>query len=557
MFFQEHSKLLATFLLTIFIVSQFLLISSFLLIPKPAKAFLGFGDLVIKIGDVYQVLKDIGLAVAKTIALKYVNAELSRFVDKLTEKYKIRNYLYYDQVLTNYYLNNYLRDKIADPDLRQIYSLLEASYITGQNTGYADQPNPNNALIPQLKRAIYNLYLKRGGISEDYIFNPPRNVSNRDYYNAAQLWALNRPGFVEQNLRGRFGEFQSSATTAAQLEIIVGGSLKAGRLIGGTCSLDPESTAPGAGIGDYLPGNPSRPDPNSSPTACESQGGTWQPSALDEARSFIDNPTAFVGKHIDSALNTIFDGNYNPNNIWSTIGSLLGSFIYNRLALDQPGGVLSEDPRAYVPSTGVASSGVELDIDSDGIMDGTDNNNDGTLDVCYWGGIAPNCVGSVLATTVPGGGGIPPGATPVTCSAGTAFQAAFNYKPQVQNALDQAIANNPSLASISNTDPTRDEVSGQLIDAAVFVLLGQGFNSGRAINCNGNNSLDALVVGAPSDPFAEYYDLWSGFKSGDGRTFAQMNTGVEYVEHANWGRCIGNTCRNPGSSDGGPGGASG
>lgn len=392
-------KPVTSFVLGVFIATQVLVVGSAVLIPRPAQAILGLGDLVIKIGDVYDVLKDIGIGIAKQMALRVADRFLQKFVNKLQEKYKIRNFLYYDQVLSNYYLNNFIRDKIDDPDLRQIYFMLESAYITGQSTGTTGQPNPRNALIPQLKQKIYEFYLSQGGVPQEYVFSPPRNVSSIDYYRAAQTFWLNPPGFVERNFSANFSEFQSAATTAAQLEIAVGNGIKAGRFVGGTCSL-PEG-----------PPNPNVSNPNASPQACAAAGGTWQPSALDQARAFIDNPTVAVESWLNSGIRQIIGNQYDPNNFWAKVGSLLGNFLFNQLTLDREGGVLNEDPNnPYVPGT-QDTEGRGIDLDGDGVIDGYDVDNDNSVDICVFGGTAPACTSSVEATTPPppgSGGTIPP-----------------------------------------------------------------------------------------------------------------------------------------------------
>lgn len=364
-------------------------VAAVLTVPAPVKATYPTAVLA----NVYDVLKDIGVGVAKGFAQAFINQYLIKFVNKVTEKYKVRNYLYYDQVLTNYYLTNYIADKVSDPDLRRIYSLLNAAYITGQPTG-ATGYNPQNALIPQLKRAITNEYLKAGGVNPELIKNPPANMSDYAYFQAARSYYLNPPSYTAVNLQGRYGSFQSNATTAAQLEVIVGNGLKAGRFIGGTCQF----------IGPLQQGQtlPSTPD------GCRAIGGTWQASALDQARSFIDNPASFVNSWMDKGIMKIMDNNYDPNNIWTQIGAALGSFIFNRLFLDRQGGVLTEDPRAYAPDPGTPNNGTPVDIDGDGVNDGIDTNSDGQPEICSFGGlngpVGPPCKGSVQATSADGEG---------------------------------------------------------------------------------------------------------------------------------------------------------
>ncbi len=471
---------------------------SMMIAPKPAQAFLGFGDLTIKIGDVYQVLKDIGLGALRQVALEVSNKFLTKLTAKLQDKYKIRNYLYYDQVLTAYYLNNYISDKIDDPDLRQIYGMLSAGFISGTPTGASTptgpgatkQPNLNRALIPRLNKAISKYYLERqGGINPNKIYNPAAGVTDREYFATAQAYFSNPPSFTEQNLRAQFGAFQSAATTAAQLEVIVGNGLKAGRIVGGTCSLPsaPVSAAPNeswlAKIGlvnvahaqetddssdtasppllDSSPApvtTPSVPPAaaaehsatqTNTPATCEAVGGKWQPSALDKARAFIDNPTTAVAGWLDGAIKAKLNSNFDPNSFWAIIGSLAGSFIFKELTLDRDQnsdkGVLNEDPSyVYGPTTAAdnAATGKGMDIDGDNIEDGFDIDGDGALDICTYGGIdsgrtatpGPPCKGSSSALTAP---------PPCTLE--------LSVNSQVNNQVNNSVTTDPTTGQTTNS----------------------------------------------------------------------------------------------------------
>src|SRR5262249_48564795 len=146
---------------------QVLTIGSVLLLPKPADAF--FFSFTTTIGDIPRTIWQIVQAALERVALDFANRFITKFVNQVKEKYKIRNYLYYDQVLTDYYLGQFISDKITDPNLRQAYALIEAGYITGRDTGLSGQPDPSTALIPKFKKAVDDYYDSIGGVPSDYI----------------------------------------------------------------------------------------------------------------------------------------------------------------------------------------------------------------------------------------------------------------------------------------------------------------------------------------------------------------------------------------------------
>ncbi|HEV8601458.1 MAG TPA: hypothetical protein VGQ87_02560 [Patescibacteria group bacterium] len=409
----SFKKTITVILLLSVMMGQSFLMLEYVAKPTPVQAFWGVGDFNFstQIANLYDIAKEVGKGILVRIATKYADKYLTKFIQKLQDKYKIRNFLYYDQVLTDYYLSNFINDKIADPDLRQIFAIMYSIDVSGNSMGFnggfctptgptsksacqaaggtwTDTADPNKALIPKLKQKINQIYLDRGGIPQQTIYNPPPSMTNVRYYQSASLYWYSPPNYVERNLSGQFGAFQSSATTAAQLEVIVGNGLKAGRIIGGTCSLSNE-------FGDF-------PDQINTPETCKAQGGTWQPSALDQIRSFIDNPSSFIEGHLHSALDSIFKSKFDTNNPYYAIGSLLGDFIFNQLNLSSvSGGGLEEDPNAkYDPGTGEPARYVEIDTDGDGWPEGRDENRDGKLDTCYHGGTPPDaCKKSGTVTT--------------------------------------------------------------------------------------------------------------------------------------------------------------
>ncbi|MBX4187240.1 MAG: hypothetical protein KW802_03240, partial [Candidatus Doudnabacteria bacterium] len=377
------------------------------------------------IADGPRVYEKIAIGIARGILEKFTEDFLNRFTNQLVDKYKIRNFLYYDRVLTDYYLNRYIADNITDPDLRNLYSLMDRAYVSGQPTGTTDAPDPSKALIPRINDAISKVYIKRGGIDPQKIYNPSSFSSDREYFPAAQAYFSNPKSFTEQNLQGEFGALQSSATTASQLEILVGNAIKAGRVVGGTCkggvvvdSYDVGTPLPGTGDPNN-PQNKLKADLQT-PEGCKKYGGTWQPSAVDQARSFIDNPSIFVQNHLDAAISQHFNNLYNPaTDFWTQVGKSFGRFIWNQLGLNKSGGTLPDSPNGYqgndygdpnATSSGGTLSQGEIDLDGDGIADAVDYTGDGIADLCSYGGTPPNCVGSIEAINgTPGTGNeIPP-----------------------------------------------------------------------------------------------------------------------------------------------------
>lgn len=478
-----------------------------------------------------DIFKQAMLGVAYGISQHF----MQRFVNKLTDKYKIRNFLYYDQVLTNYYLNNFLRDKISDPNLRQIYVLLESAYVTGQPTGTTPGtgPDPRKALIPRLKKAIADMYTEHTGIDPNFIANPPVGTDFSTYASQASYYYFNHPGYTEMNLRRQFGEFQSMATTASQLEVLVGSGLKAGRFIGGWCDI--ASISEQGGSSSAI----------SSPEACQAQGGTWQQSGLDQARSFIDNPTAYLDKWMNGIIQQQTGANFDPNNFWFVIGNAFGRFLVNRLMIDKPNGVLNEDPRGYVPADpslgqGVVEDLAGIDLDGDGVPDGSDIDSDGVIDNCYYGGTAPACTGSSTAIgggttpTVPGGPSGPgsPGGGSGPCRE---IRFTVNYQGDLESAMDEVNSVNPDgVADALNTEDN----SREYLEAVADVLRSRGFEASTdVLNGNGNpNTGDLIALWRPGETFAERYDAVAGAGAGNMPMYQAAYAG--YVGHVPIDECI-------------------
>lgn len=354
---------IVTYLVITLIFGQSLVAFEYLFKPQPAKAFLGIGDISFdfntEIGNPYDIAKDIAKAAVARIATDYANKFLSGFMDKLLDKYKIRNYLYYDKLLTDFYANQYIASKVSDPDLRNAFFAASELYsydFTGANADPNAKAAQKQKAIQKLQEAKKAFYYKNGGVDESIINHKPAGMSDYDYYQAAMAYANYPPSFAGNEVDAQFMGILADASSASDQEIRDGKGMKASRSL-----------------------------VNVSATGSE---------GLNKAISVINNPAGYINDYLNGALTTFLNKHFNSSNsdTFSAIGSALGNMIFNKLQLnsDDSSDVIDETGLGYTADDGSVPTLIEIDSDKDGIPDGTDNNNDGKLDnvmdTCFHGG---------------------------------------------------------------------------------------------------------------------------------------------------------------------------
>ncbi len=467
----------------------------FLIKPKPAEAFLGIGDFNFntQIGNIYDIFKDIALAAAQRIAINYANKYLTRFVDKLIDKYRIKDYLAYDKVLSGYYLNKYLYENVSDPDLRAIYGIL-ATDVSSRAT-VTDASGQKKPVLVALRDKLDKYYYNSGGINPNLIYNPSKDAfaNSTDYFAAAQTFWSNPPSFTDDFVYSQFGQINSSANSAAGQEIAGSNGLKNDRSTpdgvlpriceGGQRYPDTfleTDTDTGAEVESYYPQ-----DPITTQQDCDKAGGQWKVSGSAIAQSVIRNPSAFIHDFATKGIEQIFASNFGlHDNLYTTIGSLLGNFIFTRLSLDKSGGTFNEAGDSYAADTGNVPMVKDIDIDGDNVPDGIDGDGDNLLttlaDTCYHGGTPPNCKKSGEVSTSPY-------FTPICEAVDRAVTSLTTYANFIDDHADQ-LENGRSLKGV---------VIGSILAGGIGFVLSAGLGGGGSVD-NFRVKADAEIWGRRS-----------------------------------------------------------
>lgn len=553
--FFQYQKPFAVIVLVLFLSVEVFSAAVFVLIPRQAKATYP----TITIANLADALWHVLEGVAITMATRIVNRFLTEFVDRVYEKFKIRNFLYYDQVLTNYYLTRYLADKISDPDLRRIYQLLNAAYVTGDSpyAGTNLVPRRDQALIPVINREIDN-YMRThlGKLTPQTMQGlPPMNVYQRQDF---EMYYYSNPyyEYSDQMMPGNFANYQSSSGIASKLENMVGDGLKSSRMFGAHCeNMSPDMATPGE-------------DPNSSQAACQRVAGTWVPGQGNT--SFLTDPAGMIQNYVQNAVGKIFDANYDvgEKNIWIDIGSLLGNFLATRLLSNTAQGTpLNEDPNySYAPGGGFSTSNCNnVDIGTDGIPDQY-TCSDGTTVCIYGSNPAGGCTDSATASNPqaqPDYGsnyGIPPptvtvppttpppAGNPYDCGNGHSSAIpplSTSLQIQLQNWTYQAITD-MGWQDLPNTDSAfvPPGAYGEIGDRIGALARAAGYYGGHATDCAGNIRWDYEIVGN-SGSLGEIGRIFSQYgPTADGSRIIDSIDGV-IVESGDWGRCVGPNCGTP------------